>query len=100
MIATYKNLEFKAVSKSTMEVYRDGVFVKRMMITPFSLSCLDVPAKHQDLILFDLKGPDKAASDRKPAPRGRGFVNPDWTNYNNVVNEGGEGYNPYEKYTY
>jgi hypothetical protein len=27
-------------------------------------------------------------------------INPEWKKYNNLINEGGEGYNPHEKYTY
>ena len=99
---SYKTITLKPVTKAVMEVHKNGAFYKRMTINNFSLTCLDIPAKVQDVILFDLnkisgKGNIPTASARTDSAK-RSRLNPEWVNYNNVVNEGAEGYNPHRKY--
>jgi hypothetical protein len=103
----YKSIEMRPISKVNMDVYKDGEFFERMMITPFSLTCLDIPAREQGRIIFDLNQisgrgntPSVKAAPASPVTKREREINPKWLAYNNLLNEGEEGYNPHCKYLY
>lgn len=100
----FRKIEMKPVSKAVMEVYKNGEFFKKMDITPFALTQLDIPASQQGTIIFDLnqlsgKGnAPKNAATTVACSSAKSRLNPAWVAFNNINNEGGEGYNPYPKY--
>ena len=94
-------IEFTIINKSMMVV--NG---KKEMISVNTLSKVGIPNKDQDLLYFDLcraagtqcKSTNVTKSYQTTVAPKKAAINPDWIRYNNLVNEGGEGYNPHRKY--
>lgn len=97
-----KQISIRPSGKGNVEVNGKRCFVAKDSLR-YALVDAGVPSRDVDALIFDIqkmmsvKEVSSTATKTSAKPV-RSQLNPQWVIFNNCINEGGEGYNPYPKY--